>query len=77
LVAPVRDDLNRFFGHGSVGGLGSGDAAGIRPICHDVYDFFVRYVEVLEQDQSKHNPPLDGHGLDHGSDRFNGQGRSG
>ena len=73
LVAPVRDNLNRFFGHGGVGGLGPGDAAGIRSICHDVQDFFVRHVEVLEQDQSKHDPPLHGHGIDDGSDLLNGQ----
>jgi hypothetical protein len=73
LVAPVRDDLNRFFGHGGVGGLGPGDAAGIRPVCHDVQNFFVRHIKVLKQNQSKHDPSLHGHGIDDGSDLFNGQ----
>lgn len=76
LVASIGDHLDRLLGNGGVGRFRAGNAARIRPICHDIENFFVRYVEVLEEHQSKHDAALYGHRIDNGSNLFNSQERS-
>lgn len=66
LIALFGDGLDRILSQCIVRRLGACHTPWIRTVCHHVPDLFLRYIEMLEQDQTERDSSLNRQAIDDG-----------